>query len=124
MQRVIVVYGETAAVGRPACDDGHVTSDHPAEGSDDPLRGWDAVATAPAPITGDPVRTVMTVVGVLLVLFSVTLIGLEAWDHATGVSVQFPPSLVDRYGWPLFPAAWGVTILAVQYATRHSIDVC
>ncbi len=94
----------------------------PSGESPDALPDW-AVAT---PAERRPERSggyLQLAFGLLLVVASVVIVGVEAWEILTQPKISTDETVVERLGWPLLPGIFGVGVLLERWYSRGSIDV-
>jgi len=94
----------------------------PSGESSDALPDW-AVAT---PVERQPERAggyLQLAFGLLLVVASVVIVGVEAWEILTQPRISTDETVVERLGWPLLPGIFGAGLLLERWYSRGSIDV-
>ncbi len=82
-----------------------------------------AVAGPPTPRPEPSGAYLQLAVGLLLVLVSLVVVGVEAWQILTQPTLSTDGTVVERLGWPLIPGIFGITFLVERWYDQRSTDV-
>ncbi|WP_229054122.1 hypothetical protein [Aeromicrobium sp. Leaf350] len=97
-------------------------TNEPSPRAGDDLPEWATAAPDPVHLA-DAGHGPLVVGGILLLLVSVVLVGVEAWHLLDGIPDAEPETVWERLGWPMVPGVVGLFALLEVWRRNRSIDL-